>query len=331
MALRSAKDGGKEEKLVGQEKQKAGRAAPPQSAPPGVLQPWSPAPDTPGPHLRRRCSATCPTRSPWPWPSSPCGGAPPAPAARPRRSPADHGRPEQLAGAGGAEARPHDPAAPARPRSGRKPTGRSVSALPGPPAGFGQLLPRQTRRAPGTSTWGLRHQRRAAPPVRPRHFQRGPARTGRAPTRIRWGPGEGPGQGPGALHLQQAQAHALGGARGCGHGAVCGVCPTVGLLLPPYSAPVLSVVTTSALSHPRTRINHLFRPTSRHRRAVTVNLPASAGLPRAAGGEIRATVSAYPGMCPAPLAHRHGRASHLIQQRLTEPRKHRIIELGKHL
>lgn len=104
---------------------------------------WSPPATVPGPRhprcllpLPRRCSATCPTRSPWlrafffpRGQGSPAGSRSPAPP----RSPADHGRPEQLPGAGGAEPRPHGPAAPARPRNGRKPAGRNVSALPGLP------------------------------------------------------------------------------------------------------------------------------------------------------------------------------------------------------
>lgn len=242
---------------------------------------WSPPAAVPGLRHPRppTCSATCPTRSPWlrafaflPGQGNPAGSRSPAPPlpCRPRPAPT----------AGGGRWRRTAASLPDRPGPAQKLPEADVKERMSPArprSRPGQLLPRQTRRAPGTSTWGLRQQRGAAPPARPRHFQPGlrGAGLGRDPVGHR-----------GVLGAPRLpQEHALGGARGRADGGVRGVCPTgcchLRTALP--SCPSLQ----HHLCRTRLpRINHLlFRPTSRHRRAVTlsvtVNLPACAGLPRA--------------------------------------------------
>ncbi|XP_050189764.1 WAS/WASL-interacting protein family member 1-like [Myiozetetes cayanensis] len=187
----SEKDGEKEEKLVGQEEQKQDEPHRPSQPPrepsgrsPGHLTP--PAPTCPSrlPPLPRRCYVsgrgvpTCSPRSPLfrasafpPGKGSPAASRSPAPPLPSRP------RPARTAGGGRwrrtAASRP-------RPLRGLQETGKKerVSSARPPEPGPGAPLPRQTRRAPGTSTWGLRHQCRAAPPARVTSSPSLPARGG---------------------------------------------------------------------------------------------------------------------------------------------------------
>lgn len=116
---------------------------PPQ--PSGRGDPTAAASLSPVPSLR--APARLPSSSPTPR-KSPGGRLPRGAARRPAtRRPPPAGRPEGSGGEGVAEPCP------------------ALSPAPRLPS------PRQARRTPGTSTWGLRHQRQAAPPA-PRHFQR---------------------------------------------------------------------------------------------------------------------------------------------------------------
>lgn len=258
MALRSGKDGEKEEKLVQQEKQKQDEPHPPREL---LLESSSYGPGPPTPPAPT-CAASCPFPAAAPPParhghlgfgpsSSREGrGAPPAPAARPPLAPL-------LTTAGPNSCR--GPVAQNRGRTARPPRPGPETAgsrregtcqpCPGSPAGSGQLLPRQTRRAPGTSTWGLRHQRRAAPPVR--RVTSSPALPARGGSR------HGSGWRPRSRPVVSAfHGHTLSVGLGGAGTALYGACAPPGCCLLRTALArcpsVLSVITTSPLSHPVT-------------------------------------------------------------------------------
>lgn len=148
------RDGRDEEKPVGQERQRPGRFHPQTSS----------RGRGPGP--------TCPRRPPLSSARSAAGPRPGirSPAApRPRYGPFLP-RPMAPVGGGGrpvAQRRRPPPHVSARHSGWRGPAGKGMPSLPAPHGRARQRpLPRQARRTPGTSTWGLHHQRRAAPPAR---------------------------------------------------------------------------------------------------------------------------------------------------------------------
>lgn len=169
-------------------------------------------------------------------------------------------------------------------------------------------LSRQTRRAPGTTTWGLRHQRRAAPPV---HVTSSPALAA-------WG---GPGRDPvGVWRVARRSPPPTGTPPRWGSGARTQRCirRDTGLLLALYSAATVPsrlvrdyTITSVSLLHPELIISSSVR-----RQDTGVPYPCRSPplicrplqvFPGQRRGEIRATVHAYTTFCPSTLADLHER------------------------
>lgn len=176
------------------------------------------------------------------------GPAPPAPAAPPPFSPPGYDRPKTAGGRGGAASRwrrteARGLTAPPAPVGAGGRQERGCQTCPSPSQAREGPLPRQTRRAPGTSTWGLRHQRLTAPPTRVTSSP-GPARAGAGrPPRTGWSrrpsrrrPRGAAGPAPlGLRRLRPSRPRSgtrLQGARGPEQRCVAGTCRAVQLLLP---------------------------------------------------------------------------------------------------